>query len=79
MKECQVCDEEKHIDLYPQISTGSDCQCLSDVCLVCMMQHLTSQIESKEWREGSLTCPMCNRPLVPQEIEEYADSYTFKT
>lgn len=78
-KECQVCCEEKHPDVYPQTTATSDCRCLLDVCLVCIQQHLKSQTESKEWKEGSLTCPMCDRSLAPQEIEEYADGDTFKT
>lgn len=77
-KECQICNEEKHTDLYPQTTAESECRCLSDVCLICVQQHIKSQTESKEWKEGSLTCPMCNRPLVPQEIEEHADVDTFK-
>lgn len=40
---------------------------------------MKSQTESKEWKEGSLTCPMCNRPLMTQEIEEYADCETLKS
>lgn len=78
-KECPVCCEEKHTDLYPQTMVESDCSCLSDVCLVCLQQHMKSQTESKEWKEGSLTCPMCNRPLVTQEIEEYADGETLES
>lgn len=77
-KECQICSEEKHTDLYLQTTAESGCRCLSDVCLVCMQQHIKSQTESREWKEGSLTCPICNRSLTTQEIEEYADGDTFK-
>ena len=78
-RECQICCEEKHTDVYPQSKAASNCRCLSGVCLFCMQQHIKSQTESKDWKEGSLTCPMCERPLEPQEIEECADGDTFKT
>lgn len=40
---------------------------------------MKTQMNSKEWKEGSVTCPMCNRSLTHQEIEEYADGETLAT
>lgn len=78
-KECQICFDAKHTDLFPQINETSNCRCLSDACLVCIQQHIKSQMNSKEWKEGSITCPMCNRALIYQEIQNFADSETFAT
>lgn len=78
-KDCQICFDTKHTDLYPRTTEASDCTCLSDACLVCLQTHLKTQMNTKEWREGILTCPMCNRPLEFQEIEDYADGETLAT
>lgn len=77
MRECRVCIEPKHTDLYPRTTEASACRCLSDACLVCLREHIKTQLSSKEWNEGSITCPVCNRPLDFQEVEEYADGETF--
>ena len=76
-KECQICLDAKHTDLYPQTTGASDCRCLSDACLACLQEHIKTQMRSKEWNEESITCPVCNRPLNFQEIEEFADGKTF--
>lgn len=88
IQECQVCFEPKHSDLFPprlappgassdDSTAQARCACLPDACLACLQEHLRHQIKSKEWRrEGSLTCPMCNRGLRYEEIEEYADGET---
>lgn len=78
-KECQICFETKHTDLYPQPTDAGGCGCLPDACLACLQEHIKTQMSTKEWREGSITCPMCNRPLVFQQIEEYADGETLAT
>lgn len=78
-KECQVCFDTKHTDLFPHTTEASGCRCLSDSCLLCLQQHMKTQMSSKEWKEGSLTCPTCNRSLTHQEIEEYADGATLST
>lgn len=78
-KECHICFDAKDTDLFPQTSATSNCRCLSNACLVCIQQHIKTQMRSKEWKEGSITCPMCNRPLIYQEIENLADSETFAT
>lgn len=58
-------------------SSNSYCRCLADACLACLQQHLRTQITAKEWRrEGALTCPVCNRGLRHDEVEEYADGET---
>lgn len=76
-KECRVCFEHKHTDFFPQTAIGSDCICLSQACVMCLQEHIKVQMSSKEWKEGSITCPMCNRALQYQEIEDYADGETF--
>lgn len=78
-KECEICCETKHINLFPHTTDASDCRCLSDTCLPCLQEHMKTQMNSKEWKEGSVTCPMCNRSLTHQEIEEYADGETLAT
>lgn len=78
-KECQICFDTKHSDLFPQTTAASECNCLSDACLVCTQEHIKSQMKSKEWKEGSTTCPMCNRALTYQEMEDLADSETLAT
>lgn len=78
-RECQICFDTKHTDLYPLTTEASDCTCLSDTCLACLQEHIRTQMKSKEWKDGSITCPMCNRSLVFQEIEEYADGETLAT
>lgn len=75
-KECQICFEARHTDLFPQTTPTSDCKCFSDACLVCVQEHIKQQMNSKEWKEGSITCPTCNRALIYQEIESYADGET---
>lgn len=75
-KECQVCFEDKHTDLFPQTTVANNCRCLSDACLVCVQEHMRAQLSIKEWKEGSITCPMCNRSLTHQEIDDYADGET---
>lgn len=78
-KECQICFETKHTDLYPQPTEASGCGCLPDACLACLQAHIKTQMSTKEWREASITCPMCNRPLAFRQIEEYADGETLAT
>lgn len=78
-KECQICFDTKHTDLYPRTTEASGCRCLSDACLACLQEHIKTQMNTREWREGSITCPVCNRPLVFQQIEEYADGETLAT
>lgn len=78
-KECQICCETKHINLFPHTTDTSDCRCLSDTCLICLQEHMKTQMHSKEWKEGSVTCPVCNRSLTHQEIEDYADGETLTT
>lgn len=75
-KECQICFDARHTDLFPQTTAASDCSCLSDACLACVQEHIKSQMNSREWREGSITCPVCNRSLTYQEMEDLADSET---
>lgn len=78
-KECQICFEKRHTDLFPRTTTPSHCSCLSDTCLVCIQEHTKSQMNSREWREGSITCPMCNRALTYREMEDLADRETLAT
>lgn len=75
-KECQVCFESKHIDLFPLSDFAGGCSCLSDACLACLQEQIKSQVTSKEWSESTINCPICNRALTHQEIEEYADVET---
>lgn len=79
-KECQICFDTKHTDLFPVGTEASECRCLSDACLACLQEHIRTQTSTRDWREGpSITCPMCNRPLAFQEVEEYADGETLAT
>lgn len=75
-RECLIYLDPKHPDLFPLTREATNCVYFSAACLLCLQKHLKIQMKSKKWKEGSLTCPVYNRSLSRQEIEEYADGET---
>lgn len=67
---CEVCFDQD----AEQLRLTEECVHEGGVCLQCLAQAITAQLDLKRWNE--LTCPLCPAKLDSNAVEKYAPGET---
>lgn len=72
---CTVCLEHLVSTSFPTQKVTAACEHESTVCLECLSNHLTSQIQEKAWNE--IQCPLCPQKLEQLDVRSFAKEDDF--
>lgn len=73
--ECSVCFGHYDASSFPSILTQL-CNHAGDACLDCISDYIAEMVDRGALY--SLTCPMCERKLSPQELKDYASERVYE-
>ncbi|KAI9722337.1 MAG: hypothetical protein M1812_001809 [Candelaria pacifica] len=69
---CEVCFDQD----VKRVQLTQECEHEGSVCLACLAQAITAQLDRKHWNE--LTCPLCPARLCSNTVERYAPEETIR-
>ena len=67
---CSICMELLSLGRFPDRHITSHCNHPPTICLDCLAQAITSELDNKAW--DRLTCPLCSSKMESWDIEKFA-------
>jgi len=75
-QECPICTEQQSILHYPQRPITAACAHEANICLGCVSQSITAQMETLMWDQ--LACPLCAALLTFADMKMWAKGKDFE-
>ncbi len=75
-QECPICTEQHSILHFPQRPIRATCTHEASICLACISQAITAQMEMLMWDQ--LACPLCPALLTFEDLKAWAKGKDFE-
>jgi len=75
-QECPICTEQQCILHFPQRAITATCTHEAIICLGCISQSITAQLETMVWDQ--LACPLCPALLTYADMKAWAKGKDFE-
>ncbi len=75
-QECRICTEQQSILRFPQRTITAACTHEASICLACISQSITAQMETLMWDQ--LACPLCPVLLTFADMKAWAKGKDFE-